>query len=406
VRAVLDVLDELRERFNIDPDRTYLSGFSGGGQIACAVALALPEYFGGVVCIGHAPPPPQLPWHVDRARQRLSMAILNGENDSTTPLVEDLYGPWWQGVGIRTAPITVNGIGHTMPEARLIEQAYQWLEEGLADRRAKAAARPALRIADAPTRGEWADRQLADAQRLLDTADPANIEVALQQLQGLVARWDDVPAAVTAQQLIADCTARKERPWEAVRNAENMRLLELGAAGYDDLAFDGRRSVRSSRSKHAKTAIQLWEQLRNGAVGDEELRAHAAERIAALEKNVAEAPPTSNLVSLTRVRFNLDGDVTLLQGIEHMRNALAPIGYQLRYDEQALRAAGVDLDSPRKPRIKAGTFKEIDERFFRRAGVRMRRKEGIVEIVPWKRDRLATQQQTTAEEADANPHGP
>jgi hypothetical protein len=228
----------------------------------------------------------------------------------------------------------------------------------------------------------------------------------LQQLQGLVARWDDVPAAVTAQQLIADCTARKERPWEAVRNAENMRLLELGAAGYDDLAFDGRRSVRSSRSKHAKTAIQLWEQLRNGAVGDEELRAHAAERIAALEKNVAEAPPTSNLVSLTRVRFNLDGDVTLLQGIEHMRNALAPIGYQLRYDEQALRAAGVDLDSPRKPRIKAGTFKEIDERFFRRAGVRMRRKEGIVEIVPWKRDRLATQQQTTAEEADANPHGP
>lgn len=383
-RAVLDVLDELRERFNIDPDRTYLSGFSGGGQIACAVALALPEYFGGVVCIGHAPPPPQLPWHVDRARQRLSMAILNGENDSTTPLVEDLYGPWWQGIGVRTAPITVRGIGHTMPEARLIEQAYQWLEEGLADRRAKAAARPALRIADVPTRSEWADRQLADAQRLLETADASHIEVALQQLQGLVARWDDVPAAAAAQQLIADYTARKERPWEAVRTAENLHLLELGAAGYDDLAFDGRRAVRSDRGKHAKVAIGLWEQLRNGAVGDEELRAHAAERIAALEKVVAEAPATSNRVSLTRVRFNMEGDVTLLQGIEHMRGALAPLGYQLRFDEQALRAAGVDLDAPRKPRIKAGTFKEIDERFFRRAGVRLRRNEGVVEIVPWK----------------------
>ncbi len=399
VRAVLDVLDELRDRFNIDADRTYLSGFSGGGQIACAVALALPEYFGGVVCIDHAPPPPQLPWHVDRARQRLSMAILNGENDGTTPLVEDLYGPWWQGIGVRTAPITVNGIGHTMPEARLIEQAFQWLEEGLADRRAKAAARPALRIADAPTRSEWADRQLADAEQLLETGDPANIDVALQQLQGVVARWDDVPATATAQQLIASYAARNERPWEAVRTAENMRLLELGAAGYDDLAFDGRRSVRSGRGKHAKIAISLWEQLRNAAVGDEELRAHAAERIAALEKIVAEAPATSNLVPLARVRFNMDGDVTLLQGIEHMRNALAPIGYQLRFDEQALRAAGVDLDAPRRPRIKAGTFKEIAERFFRRAGVRIRRKEGVVEVVPWEQ---STSNARAATESNAN----
>ncbi len=49
VRIVLDVLDELRRKYRIDPDRTYVGGFSGGGRIACAVGFSLPEYFGGVI---------------------------------------------------------------------------------------------------------------------------------------------------------------------------------------------------------------------------------------------------------------------------------------------------------------------------------------------------------------------
>src|SRR5262249_24977645 len=51
VRIVLDVLDDVRRTFAIDPDRTYLAGFSGGGRIACTIAFALPELFGGVMRI-------------------------------------------------------------------------------------------------------------------------------------------------------------------------------------------------------------------------------------------------------------------------------------------------------------------------------------------------------------------
>src|SRR4051794_22436510 len=51
VRIVLDVLDDVRRNYPTDPDRTYVAGFSGGGRIACALAFALPEYFGGALPI-------------------------------------------------------------------------------------------------------------------------------------------------------------------------------------------------------------------------------------------------------------------------------------------------------------------------------------------------------------------
>jgi len=47
-RIVLDMLDDVRRHQRIDADQTYITGFSGGGRMACAIGFALPEYFGGV----------------------------------------------------------------------------------------------------------------------------------------------------------------------------------------------------------------------------------------------------------------------------------------------------------------------------------------------------------------------
>ena len=41
VRIILDVLADIRSKYSIDPDRTYIGGFSGGGRIACMIAFAL-----------------------------------------------------------------------------------------------------------------------------------------------------------------------------------------------------------------------------------------------------------------------------------------------------------------------------------------------------------------------------
>src|SRR5581483_11032963 len=84
-RIVLDVLDDLRRNYPIDPDRTYLTGLSGGGYMASAIAFALPEYFGGVMPICGSGDLRQESWLRQRAVERLSVALLTGEKDFNRP---------------------------------------------------------------------------------------------------------------------------------------------------------------------------------------------------------------------------------------------------------------------------------------------------------------------------------
>ena len=88
VRIVLDVLDDLRRQYNIDPDRTYIGGFSGGGRIACAIGFSLPEYFGGVVPVCAAGDLREESWLRQRVIDRLSVALLTGESDFNRGEVE------------------------------------------------------------------------------------------------------------------------------------------------------------------------------------------------------------------------------------------------------------------------------------------------------------------------------
>ena len=81
VRVVLDVLDDVRQKYHVDPDRTYLGGFSGGGRIACAIAFSLPEYFGGVFPICAAGDLRDESWLRQRVIDRLSVAHVTGETD-------------------------------------------------------------------------------------------------------------------------------------------------------------------------------------------------------------------------------------------------------------------------------------------------------------------------------------
>src|SRR5262249_34341728 len=53
--TVLDVLRDLRKRFNVDSDRVFLTGWGQGGNMAYDVGLAHPDLFAGVVPISAAP---------------------------------------------------------------------------------------------------------------------------------------------------------------------------------------------------------------------------------------------------------------------------------------------------------------------------------------------------------------
>jgi hypothetical protein len=184
--------------------------------------------------------------------------------------------------------------------------------------------------------------------------------------------------------MLADYAGREERPWETVQEADVRRLLQLQAEGYARLAADGRRTVEEQRGKYAAYALALWRQLRASGKTAEEISTADAQ-IAELAKLAAAAPAETRALPLTKVRFDMTGDVTLPQGIAYLRQAVSRLGCQLSADEAALDAAGVDMQRVYRPRLKAATFMEIDRRFLRRAGVMSQREGDEIRIVAVKK---------------------
>ena len=382
VRAVLDVLDDIRSRYPIDPDRTYLAGFSGGGHVAATVALHLPEYFGGVASFGHAPMPlPDEPLlqHIER---RLSLAIVVGDREPAGAMTEDYAAPYWAGLGVRTEPLILRRHGHTMPQPEVFERTIAWLEQGAAERRAAAQNTTSSRLADAPTRAEWSDRSLADAKAELAAAsNNAALDAALLQLEGIAARWPDLPAGQTAKSLIVEYAARPSRPWEAARAARRAHALALNADGLEKLAHRSRSAVGNQQAAFATGAVRSLKQLRQ-STDDADFIATVDARIAALEKIIADNRQDAAL-PLHRVRFDMTGDVTLAEGIDYLRTALARLGYELEVDEAALHEAGVDVKKPYKLRMKAVELKDVDARFLRPAGIKLQRSgKSSIRLVP------------------------
>ncbi|MCH8828535.1 MAG: hypothetical protein IID45_03055 [Planctomycetes bacterium] len=284
VKILMDVLDDVRRRFHTDADRTYLSGFSGGGRIACAVAFSLPEYFGGVVSICASGELRREPWLRQRVIDWLNVAMATGERDFNRGEVERYRGPMLAAVGVRSRVWTIKGMGHTLPPTRTIEDIFRWLETGVSSRRKLALRYPASRIAatTAPTRKDWSERLFAEAQKR--TRRPKTLYSGLRQLAGIRARWHDLPAAVKATKLLRQFESLKNRPWEKEDIAEQRRFLIARARSLDSYATGPLpKSYAAQQPAMAKAALNLWRQvIRDGQ--DKRAVAQARKRIPVLEK--------------------------------------------------------------------------------------------------------------------------
>ena len=119
-RIILDVLDDIRRLYAIDPDQTYLTGFSGGGRMACAIGFALPEYFGGVIPVCGTNPISGPSYLRHRAEERLSVAFVTGEKDTNRKENEEYMYPWFQDLGIRSKLWVVPKMGHAIPSGEVM----------------------------------------------------------------------------------------------------------------------------------------------------------------------------------------------------------------------------------------------------------------------------------------------
>jgi hypothetical protein len=273
VRILLDVLDDVRRRYAIDPAHTYAAGFDNGAAIAGTIACALPEYFGGVIAISGGAASFRLDYLRHRAQDRLSVAVVAGADDSHRSEIEKSFYPLLQDLGIRSRLWVVRGLGHALPPLPIVSEVQGWLASGLPRLQDDARDHPGLTVApeEALTKRVAAEKMLADAEAQMHKPDRLYRAAAL--LLGVTTRWDGTDAAERARKLLQEIHADPERRHRLAEQAgpEERRALVAQARALDRLG-------------DAEAAQQAWLHLGKAHPGTPEAAIAAAEarRLSAL----------------------------------------------------------------------------------------------------------------------------
>lgn len=115
--------------YSIDPDRVYLSGFSGGGKTAGLVAIHFANLFKGAIYICGAEfwtnDPPALMSQVLQNRY----VFLTGDEDFNRTLTRRVYNRYERAGVPNINLIIVPGMAHSNPGGRDLDRAIRFLDE-------------------------------------------------------------------------------------------------------------------------------------------------------------------------------------------------------------------------------------------------------------------------------------
>jgi len=286
IHIVLDVISEVRRNYSVDPDRTYISGFSGGGRVACSIAFALPEYFGGVVPICASGDLRDEDWLRQRVIDRLSVAHLTGEDDFNRGEVERFRDPFLRGVGVRSKAWVAPRVGHTIPPEKWLGEAFEFVEAGLADRQKLAKQFPATRVDNAKSPDRETQAQALSNEATKRLQDPQSVHSGLMLLKGVMVRWPDLPLADKAKQTLLKYEDGKDQTWREADVALQRRFIVSRARAIDAYASGPLpQNYLAQRADMARNAIELWTiVIEDGQ--DAEAVAEAKRRVPELQKLV------------------------------------------------------------------------------------------------------------------------
>jgi hypothetical protein len=257
IHVLFDVLDDLRRRYAIDPAQTYVAGFDNGATIACAAAFSLPEYFGGVIAVSGGAAPFRLDYLRHRAIDRLSVAVVAGENASRRSVVERSFFPLLQELGIRSKLWLPPRTGHELPPPATVAEVQAWLAGDLERRRNDARDHPRLTVGpdEVLTRRAWAERLVAEAEA--EMSKPERLGRAAALLHGVTSRWGTTDVADQARKLLKEIQDSPERRrWLAEQaGADERRALLAQARALDRLGeFEAAREAWARLAKlHPRT---------------------------------------------------------------------------------------------------------------------------------------------------------
>jgi hypothetical protein len=282
-RVVLDVLDDVRRRLHIDPDRTYISGMSGGGNACSRIAFALPELFGGNIAICGTWNLRVEPMVRRRMRERLSVAVVTGERDFNGPEMAREFYPDLVAHQVRTRLWLIPGMGHDIPNASKMDEVFQWVEAGLPERRQLAQAVPASRLVAPLSPEAWSRALLMEAGERLQMS-PGTTS-GLFMLQGIVERWPELPAAKIAEDALAEFDGHAKAHWDQVYRSELLRFRYLQARNFDGILNSPLpQGYPVPRRNLVFIGIDLWDEIHRLAPKNGQIAREAETRLAALKK--------------------------------------------------------------------------------------------------------------------------
>jgi hypothetical protein len=237
----VDAAVHVRERYNIDPQRVYVSGISGGGRIASMLGVGYPDVFrGGIYVIGcnfyravqsreqrvpetgqfatyfrsYNPPPAEF---LSLARQRSRHVLITGDFDGNREQTWLYYLGFVRDRFEHVTYYQVPGMGHQPPDGEWFEEALRFLEDApAAPRVTPVAARPvAVPVKVAPRalpatassspqptdRNGVAAGLLARAKLYVDNKV---YDQAREKLKWIVAQYPETAAAGEARRILKE----------------------------------------------------------------------------------------------------------------------------------------------------------------------------------------------------------
>src|ERR1051326_3254521 len=276
-RIILDAFDDVRRHHRIDPDQTYLTGFSGGGRMSCSIGFALPEYFGGVIPICGTNPITQHSYLYHRMLDRQSVAFVTGENDFNRKENEEYMYPWFQELGIRSKLWVSPKLGHGIPTDKTLSEAIDWIADDLKRRQQDAKDHPTLNVQpdEALSKAELAGRLLESAK--LELKAPERTWRGVVLLQGITLRCDK-----------ADTFEARKLLQEITNDEKKLKLVDE-QGGPEDRLWSFAQAKAFQRFGDRARALQAWQQLAENYPTTKEGK-QALDEIQRLKKELAVQP--------------------------------------------------------------------------------------------------------------------
>jgi hypothetical protein len=227
VGLALDAVHNIKKMYNIDSERVYLSGVSGGGRASSGLAPEYPDVFNGVIyLIGcnpmQAKAPPQF---LDKQKRLNSYVFMTGSKDFNKPGTNDVLRQYKSMKFERTLYLEVPEMGHETPPTDWLDKALIYLDEPLA-----AAAKAQLTQAQDLEKREKFGQALA----LYRKAAARGGADAQAKIDALTKNRDDIIAA--AKKLI-----------EEKKGSEAIPSLDKLLRTYESEAGDVRELLRQAR---------------------------------------------------------------------------------------------------------------------------------------------------------------